>query len=202
MQLRPGLRERDRITDLAGLLDQLDAVSEGKDEISVEAVLKTVGQRSFGSLLLLPGLMALSPLSGIPGMPTLFGVMVLLITSQLLMGRTEFWLPQFILRRAVSRSKLDKAVKTLRPVARFMDRLSKPRLRFLAEEPAVYVIAAFCLLVSLITPLLELLPFAISIVGGAVSAFGLALISHDGVLAMLAFAFCIAAVVIIVMSLL
>jgi hypothetical protein len=53
-------------------------------------MLKTVGQRSFGSLLLLPGLMALSPLSGLPGMPTLFGVMVLLITGQLLIGRNEF----------------------------------------------------------------------------------------------------------------
>jgi hypothetical protein len=58
MQLAPRLKKRDGVTDLARLLDPLDAVSEGKEEISVEAMLKTVGQRSFGSLLLLPGLMA------------------------------------------------------------------------------------------------------------------------------------------------
>jgi hypothetical protein len=97
---------------------------------------------------------------------------------------------------------LGKAVKTIRTVARFMDRLSKPRLQFRAEEPAVYAIAAFCLLVSLITPLLERLPFAISFLGGEISAFGLALISYDGVFAILAFVFCIAAAVIIIMSLL
>ena len=189
------------IENLEGLLDTLAATAEDKDEISIEEVLTAIGPRSFGPILLIPGLIAVSPLSGIPGMPTLVGLMVLLITGQLLIGRSEFWLPELVRRRSASRERFEKALKFIRPVARFIDRLLKPRLRFLTEGAAVYVIAGLCLLVSLITPALELLPFAISIVGGAVTTFGLALISHDGIPAILAAAFCIATGVVIVTSL-
>ncbi len=181
------------VSTLEELLDRLEAVGDDdSDKISVNQVLETTGRRTFGPVLLIPGLIALSPLSGIPGTPTIVGLMVLLISGQMLVGRSEFWLPQFLLRRSVSRERFGKALKVLRPVARFVDGLIKPRLQGLADGPANYMIAAFCVLVALIAPLLEALPFAITGVGAAVTALGLALVAEDGLLTLLAVGFCIA----------
>ncbi|MFA9477904.1 exopolysaccharide biosynthesis protein [Phycisphaerales bacterium AB-hyl4] len=177
---------------LEQLLAQLADADDDEQTISVEQVLDAVGRRSFGPVLLVPGLIALSPVSGIPGAPTVVGIMVLLITGQFLLGRSEFWLPQFLLRRSVTQSRYEKALKVLRPVARFVDRLVKPRLRWLAEGAAVYVIALVCLLLALTAPLLEAVPFAITGVGAAITAFGLSMLANDGLLALLAAGFCVA----------
>jgi hypothetical protein len=184
--------DQEKMKTLEGLMDAIIDANEGCDRISIGQAFGVVGQRSFGPVLLVPGLIALSPLSGIPGMPTLVGLMVLLVTSQLLMGRSDIWLPQFILRRSASRKRFDKAMGVMRKVARFVDKLIKPRLCFLTKGVAQYAIASVCLLLSLASPLLELLPFVITGVGAAVSAFGLALLAEDGLLALLALLFCIA----------
>jgi hypothetical protein len=186
---------------LQDLLDQMTEAAEDCERISVEDILHAVGRRSFGPMLMVPGLIALSPLSGIPGAPTITGSMVLLVAGQLLIGRDEFWLPKFILRRSVSQEKFRKAVKYTRPVARFVDRLVNPRLTMLTNGAAMYIVAAVCVMLAVIAPLLELLPFAITVVGGAISAFGLAITAEDGVLAIIAFIFCIGAAVLIVVGL-
>jgi hypothetical protein len=53
--------------------------------------------------------------------------------------------------------------------------------------PGRYIIALICLLVAAAMPFLELIPFSSSAAGVALSAFGLALVSHDGALALLAY---------------
>lgn len=185
------MSEEQEITTLEGLLEEISNGNKESERISIEAVVNAAGQRSFGPMLLIPGLIALSPLSGIPGVPTMVGLMVVLITGQLFLPGSGFWLPQFVLRRSISRERFEKALKPLCKVARFIDRLLKPRLCFLTQGAGMYVIAGLCLLLSLAAPFLELVPFVISGIGGAVTCFGLALIAHDGVLAALAFAFCI-----------
>lgn len=189
------------VASLEELLDEIDEAKGERDEISLGRVFKAAGQRSFGPLLLVPGLIGVSPLSGIPGMPSLIGLMVALITGQILIGRDEVWLPQWLLRRSVSRRRFEKAMRILRKVARFIDRLIKSRLEFFAGSTAKYIIAACCLLISLAAPFMEVVPFAITGVGAAVSAFGLALLARDGLLALLAFGFCIATVAATVMGL-
>lgn len=178
------------VVALEELLDRIEAANEGKDRVRFETAFEAVGQRSFGPMLLLPGLIAASPLSGIPGMPTLVGIMVFLIVGQLLIGREQFWLPQFVLRRSISRARFDQAMRMLRKGARIIDRFLKPRLTFMTDGPGAYVIAGFCLVLSLAAPALELLPFVITGVGLAVSAFGLALLAHDGLLALIAYLVC------------
>lgn len=179
-----------QIPTLATLLDQLCDAGGDEETVSVEAVLKAVGRRSFGPVLLVPGVIALSPLSGIPGAPTVVGIMVLLVAGQVLVGREEFWLPQFILRRSISRRRFEKTINAMMRVARYVDRLVKPRLTYFTEGPAVYLIAAMCVALALTAPFLEVVPFSATGVGAAVTAFGLALTFHDGLLALLAVTFC------------
>ncbi|MFW7381328.1 MAG: exopolysaccharide biosynthesis protein [Oligoflexus sp.] len=195
------MSENSEISNLEDLIDRLVQVCKEHEQVSVGMVLEATGQKSFGPMLLIPGLLAFSPLSGIPGVPTLTGIMMLLITGQLLLGRSNFWLPQFLLRRSISRKKLQKALDKIRPIAVYIDRHLKPRLTKFTQGKAMYLIASLCLILSLVSPALEIVPFAISIVGAAVSIFSLSLISNDGVLAIISLLLCLGSIVIIGMSL-
>lgn len=171
---------------LEELLDTLGKVDSGYPELSLGEIIEAVGTRSFGPLLVLAGLIALSPLSGIPGVSTMVGALVVLIAIQLLIGRRHFWLPQWLKRRRVARSTYETALRYARRPARFVDRLLRPRLVALTNGPGLLVIAALCMLIAASMPLFELVPFSATIAGGIFTAFGLSLIAHDGLFGVVA----------------
>lgn len=181
------MAEDNEVHRLDELLEAIDQAGGEADEVSVGDVHERVGVRSFGPLLLAAGVIGLTPIAGIPGLPTALAVIVVLIAGQLLIGLKTFWLPELLRRRRVSRERLHKAIGFVRPVARAIDRLLRPRLPWLTEKPSTYVIAATCILVAIMMPPLELVPFAGGIPAGAVTLFGLGLIARDGVLVALAF---------------
>lgn len=190
-----------KFTDLEGMLDLLERGVGDSDCVSIGKMTEVVGRRSFGPLLLFAGIIAVSPLSGIPGMPTLLGCMVILIASQLLLQRDHFWLPRWILKRSVSRGKFEKAIRFFRPLARFVDRFLRPRLTPITHKPGNYLIALLCILIAATMPPLEVLPFAATTAGAALTTFGLSLIAHDGLLALIALLFTAAIFGIIIYSL-
>lgn len=190
------------LNNLEALLDLLGEAGEGEDRITIGTMLESAGRRSFGPLLLVLGLIALSPLSGIPGIPTTVGIMVLAIAGQLVLGRRNFWLPQWLLRRSFSKSKLEGALRFLRPVARVVDRMIRPRLRVLTQDGAIYFVSVMALMIALIMPPLEFVPFAATIAGAALTVLGLALVANDGVLIVLAVLFYAASLVLVFRSIL
>lgn len=177
----------EELADLEGLLDRIGEARAREERVSLGAILDAVGHRSFGPLLLVPGLVTLAPLVGdIPGVPTLMGILVLLTTGQLLLGRDRLWLPRWLRERSVARDTLSTALRRLRPVARFVDRWTGPRLTFLVRGPGHYVVAIVCLGIGVAMPPMELIPFSATGAGAALTAFGLSLIAEDGLLALLA----------------
>lgn len=176
--------------NLQEMLDQLEEGAQGAASVSLDGLLDHVGRRSYGPILLLAGLIILAPLIGdIPGVPTVLAALVFLISGQLLFGRRHFWVPGWLGRRTVSSDKLRAALRRLRRPTRFVDRVLRPRLTVLAGEAASRVIALMCLMVAASTPLLEMIPFSANLAGAALTAFGLALVTRDGFLALIAFAF-------------
>lgn len=161
--------------------------SAGEDgTVCVGHLLDAMGQRSFGPLLLVPSLIVVSPLSGIPGLSTVSGAIIALIAVQMLVGRHVVWLPRRLRGRCLDQRQLERAVGFLYPAARVADRLVRPRLSVFTHRPFSRLIAAVCIAMAALMPLLELVPFASSIVAAAIAAFALALIAHDGVLAIVA----------------
>lgn len=178
------------VTSLEELLDRIDDAVSSSDRVALGAILRMVGRRSFGPLLLLAGVIAVSPVVGdIPGIPTTIGIFVLLIAGQMLFQRDYFWLPRWLLERSVSRARLCKALKWLKRPARFIDRFLRPRLTALTYRMGSYVIATVCVLIAAAMPTMEVVPLTANGAGAALTAFGLSLIAHDGLLAILALAF-------------
>ncbi|MBN1240305.1 MAG: exopolysaccharide biosynthesis protein [Gammaproteobacteria bacterium] len=169
------------------MLGRMDDAAQDKERVTFDDMLDAAGSRSFGPLLLLPGLVTLAPLVGdIPGVPVMMGAVVVLTSVQLLLRRDHFWLPQWLLRRSVESAKLRKAVGWLRRPARFVDRLLRPRLGVLVHGAGAYLIALVSLAVALLTPAMEVVPFSANAAGLVLTAFGLALIASDGLLSLLA----------------
>src|SRR5690554_7602963 len=98
-----------KLTNLEQLLDRIDEAGEGEEQVSLEQLMDHIGRRSFGPILLLIGVILVSPLSGIPGLPSTMGVAVLLLSLQMLLRRKYIWLPGWILRRSISEEKLATA---------------------------------------------------------------------------------------------
>lgn len=173
------------VLTLGEVVDEVIEAGDG-DEVSVGEVLDQFGHRSFGPMILVPGALVATPLSGIPGFGTFCGLIVGLVAGQMVVGKPSPWLPAALKRRRLSRRRLDRAAGPLRRVAGWVDGLLAPRLGRLTRAGFARAIAAICLAIALAMPLLELVPLANSLAGGVIALYGLALVAHDGLLALLA----------------
>lgn len=174
-----------QVRDLNSLLDVIedkvraDGVS---GDVTVRDVMEVIGRRAYGPLLLLIGLISISPLTVVPGATWALALVTLVVSLQLLFHSGTPWLPKPALNMRLSETQLEKFIKSARPTARGVDKVIRPRMQFLADAPWVLIIALLCILAALITFPLGLIPFAPVIPGLAVVVFGLGLTARDGLL--------------------
>lgn len=194
------------VADHLGLEDVLDRVialghHNGEDQaahgrVSVANLMDKIGERSFGPLMLVPSLIALSPVGAVPGLPAITSVVILLITGQILLGHPHFWIPSWLGARSVDARRLETGLTRLQPTARFIDRfLLSARLTWLTTGPFFYAIALLCFLIALVTPILEIIPLGGIPPNAALVAFSLAITARDGLWALTAFTFSAGSVV-------
>ena len=176
-----------KVQDLEGVLNALQRSAKGNGaKVSVDEIIETFGPRSFGPLLLLCGLLGMTPVSGIPTVPSILGVIAVLIAGQMVFGRKAVWVPRFIGKLSVEAEKLTKAVKVSRKPAHVVDKVVCPRLLILTTPLADRLVAAACVLVALTIPPLELAPFAAFVPALAIFAFGVGLVARDGLVVLIA----------------
>jgi hypothetical protein len=177
-------------SNLETVFDGIAQAARENNPVTLGAIINKFGSRSFGILMLVPGLITLSPIIGdIPGVPTIMAIFVLFTAIQLLLDRPHFWFPDWLLRRKASSDHLENAIRRMRPAARFLDRYLRPRMTFLVQNGGVRGIASACIVIAASTPALELVPFSANGAGAALTVFGLALTAHDGLLALIAYFF-------------
>jgi hypothetical protein len=164
------------------ILDRLNELADCSDEVSLGDTTEAFGGRSYGPFLIVPALIDISPVGGVPGLPTVLAAIIILFAIQILLGRKHIWLPGFLARRSVSSKKVRKATDKLRPLAKRLDGWFHGRLEALTQGAFVRVAAVAVILLALTIPPLELLPFATTAPMAAIIAFGLALLVRDGVL--------------------
>ena len=138
-------------------------------------------------VLLVPALIGVSPVGGIPTVPTILAATLLLIVIQLVFGKEHLWLPGILKNRSVEGEKLANAAEDMEGVGKWMDKIFHGRLEMFTGPTAARIAAGVVALLCLAVPPLELLPFAVALPMAVIAAFGIALTVRDGLLMLLAF---------------
>ena len=145
-------------------------------EISVAQLVRAIGDRAFGLVLVLFALPNCVPAP--PGLGSIVGLPLMLFGIQLVLGRRTPWLPRFIGRRRFRRQTVLTMIERGLPYIQRLERVCRPRLTALADRRverihgAVITILAAAILIPL--PLTNFIPA----IGIGVIALGL--LEEDG----------------------
>lgn len=173
--------------DVCGILERLTEVGDQNDKVSIEDIVGAFGSRSYGPVLLVPALIGVSPVGGIPVVPTILALTLFLIAVQLVFGKDHLWLPGVLKNRSVEGEKLANAAEDMEGVGKWMDKLFRGRLKIFTGPTAGRIAAGIIALLCMSVPPLEFLPFAVVLPMAVIAAFGIALTVRDGVLMLIAF---------------
>ena len=187
-EARPAPRRRRRArVSLERLIVNTERSLRGNrwDGVAVRELLDPLGDRAHGPVLLAMGLVCLSPLAVIPGVNWTCALGALLVALQLVFAR-RIWLPAFLLRLRLPRRTLRRSLRACTPAGRMIDRMSKPRWRWLARSPFNSAAGLLCAFAAVLSFPLALLPFAPLAPSLAIALFGLGLTVRDGLAVTLA----------------
>ncbi len=161
------------------LADLLDAFPS--DRVSVGEILQRLEGRAVGIVLLLLALPMCIP--NVPGISTIFGLLIIAPSVQLLMSADQLWLPRTVRAWTVPREALNNAIRTGLPTLRKIERFIRPRWSVFIRPPAEQWLGLQTLLMALV--LLLPIPAGNWPPGITVAATGLALAQRDGRMALI-----------------
>jgi hypothetical protein len=155
---------------------------EGPDRLSFTELAAQLHSRAWGGLLLIFAAINLLPLP--PGTSAFFALPILIVSAQMVFGRSTPWFPARLNRRGVTKQELRRLIGKIEWMEMRIERVLKPRLAGLTGPAATRVIGLVCFILALVAaipvPLFHVAPAA------AIVLFGLALIYRDGALVIVA----------------
>lgn len=161
---------------LTQILDEHDG-----ERLTLSELSDRLRDRTWGGLLLIFAAINLLPLP--PGVTTITGLPLLVVTAQMAWGRARPWFPRRIDRRGIGRDYLAKVAEKLRPWEERIERILKPRMYALTGHRAARVMGAVSFLLSVILWLP--IPLGNHAPAFAITLFALSLIYRDGLIAIL-----------------
>lgn len=125
-----GSGEPDRASDSGSLSEALERWLQSAGEKTLGSLIELFEEKSFAILFVL--------LLGVPALPVptggathVFEVIAVLLALQLIAGRDQIWLPERWRQRELAGDKQERFLTALMKMIRRLERISKPRLRFL-----------------------------------------------------------------------
>lgn len=169
---------------LADVFDELSYNINRNSDLSTirfGVLLSAVGRRSYGPLLLMVGLIAISPLTALPFTTTIVAAITLLIAGQMALGLRRPWLPKRVLDIPVPRKAFFAFLDRARPAVDRLDGVFlRERWTFMTAPLFVNAVALCVCAAALITFPLSLVPLAPLAPGLAIVLFGLGMTARDG----------------------
>ena len=146
----------------------------GPDGLSISEILDRLDERAFGIVILILAIPCLVP--ALYGVPQIVGIPIVLLAGQMLLGRREPWLPASWLRRRISREWLGRMADFADKRMRWIERLSKPRLRLMTTGAG----ERFAALMMILATLTIILPMTNSVPSLGLTLMAAGLIERDG----------------------
>jgi hypothetical protein len=164
----------------SALLDDLVEAFPG-ESVSVGELIDRLDSRAHGVLLLVLALPMCIP--NIPGISTIFGVLMMAPALQLVLGSHRLWIPKRMRDWRVDCEALRKTLRVATPPLKRIEYLIKPRWSVLTRFPTTILIGLQTALMAFI--LILPIPFANWPPGMTVAMTALALLQRDGILMLL-----------------
>lgn len=155
------------------------------EKIAFGDLMSIMEKRGFGPMLAVPAFICSTPVGAIPGIPTVTGITIFLISLQVLLGMSSPWLPDTIRSIAIGRDSLDYGIEKVQPVVTRVDRFLIPRWFFMRQVVFRSFIAISCSMCGLMMVPLELVPFLGLVPAVAVFIMAVGMATDDGAVALL-----------------
>lgn len=157
----------------------LRAVRGDGERVTVAQIADALDARAFGLATLIFSLPSVVPMP--PGVPTVVGFALLIVSVQMVFGRHELWLPGFLSRRSFSRQALVSAFEKMAPRLEAVEKIAKPRLLFMTGKMGTVLIGVIVLFMALVL-ILPLPPGGNFPPALACAILGMGLAERDGVI--------------------
>lgn len=146
----------------------------GPDGLTIREIVDRMDERAFGLLILILAIPCLVP--AVQGVPQIVAVPLLLLAGQVLLGRSEPWLPETVLKRRIAKPWLDRMSDFASRRMGWFERLSRPRLRVLATGFGEKLAAVMIVLgvICILPPVTNTVPSL------GISLLAMGLIQRDG----------------------
>jgi len=167
-----------------------------QESVTLGDLVDALGGRALAGLLLVFGLACTLPLP--PGATTVFGLPLLLLAPQLVLGVAAPWAPRRVRERRLSMAQVRGVFERMIPWLRRMESVSRPRLAFVVGDLGQRLIGLICTLFALV--LILPIPLGNMLPGATVTLFSLAMLQKDGALALAGYAFAAASLGILVLA--
>lgn len=159
------------------VLQKLDGAA-GADGLTMGEIVDQLDERAFGLLIMLLTLPCLVP--GLPGAQVI-AIGIFLLAVQVLIGRSEPWLPGWFMRLRVKKSWINSIAAFADKRLRWTERFARPRWRFFAAGVGEKIAA----LVMALAAVTVMLPITNTVPSVALTFMCVGLIQRDGVFTLL-----------------
>lgn len=127
-------KARNQSSESERLSDALERWLTEVDEKTAGSLIEIFREKSFAVLfVILLGVPALPAPTG--GVTHVFEVIAVLLAVQLIAGRNDIWLPKRWRERELASDRQERFIVALMKMIRRLEKISKPRLRFLFNHP-------------------------------------------------------------------
>ena len=172
---------------LQATLDHLDDAFEDSDTTDLISIIEAFGKRAFGPILILAGLILLTPLGAIPGVPIALGIIVISFSIQLLLGRDTPWMPKILARVKMRRKDVKKTKEKATPTLAKIDGLLRQRFIWTSRPTFAKLTAILSIIFAITLIPLGAVPFAVVIPGFMICLLGLGTAARDGLILLVAY---------------
>ena len=171
---------------LESILDNFDDISHDERR-SLRTVISRFGNRAFGPVLTICGLILITPVGAIPGAPVALCIVIFSFSLQVLAGRPTPWLPAALEKVNVTQGNIDATKKHLGPVLKRLDGVVRPRFRWArAHNTSKFAAILAMMLATTLLPL-GAIPFGAMLPGAIIAVIGLGIMARDGLALMVGF---------------
>lgn len=102
--------------------------NNNNDSITVEEIKNSLNERGFGILMAVASLPLCLPFPAPPGYTTFFSIPLFIFSIQMIFGMDSPWLPEWICRKKIRRTKLANFIEKAVPLLHKIEKLLKPRM--------------------------------------------------------------------------